>query len=743
MISIPPLLRILLPLAAGIVAGEVCFDVFDAIVPYLWVAVVFLLGVSLWLHRQAKPQMVRWQTPCVGLLVVVLGMIFVVSERRATQDVWPEQAETHRAVVTETPRRLEKAWRTRLRMVDAPYRDREVELVLVDSTRMLKVGQSVVFHTRIRAPRNLGNPGEMDYAAYLRRQGVSGTGMVFASDWDTLAQAFPLTLRERALRVRETWLSQYGQYFGAREMAVLSAITLGNRASLDWETRKLYSQTGASHVLALSGLHLAILYFFYQFLVGRLLMRHATWRWGRWVAPLVGMAWIWGFGFLVGWPTSLVRASLMFTLALAFEIFEHRATSFHRLQLAALIMLLIHPYWLFDLGFQLSCVAVAGILLLQPHFPLPQFLVYIPRKERYELGLSILTPAQERWQNWGRKCYALLGVSFAAQVATAPLVAYHFHLIPWSGILTNLIVLPAVYLILAAAFLFLAIPFAREVLALIISFVLSGMEGGLRLLLDLPFSTTVVHPSWRIVVVAYAGLVAWAWYLKRGDEEYYYYLHPYFRWKALKKVVMAAVVVLAIDFAIVPSSPPSLRVYNMARGTHLHVTLPNHQSILLASDTLQIRKALSRSAANDWARRNLAVSYQPLAWLNEERGCGKLREKVVEETTTKGASTPLNTTDFVGFAPRVVVLGHLRCAVVNEALSFAFPAQPLSVDVLLLGENSTRSLEHTLRYYRPQRLVLSGSLSSYRRRRYHDEAKALGLSAFDVGEEGMFEVVAL
>lgn len=741
MITIPPLLRLLLPLAAGIVAGEVWFYVIAPIVPYLWGMVVLLLAASLWLQRYSRPQTVRWQAHCMWWLVVALGSIFVVSERHTTQYTWSEKAATHRAVVTEVPRRMGKGWRARLRMVDAPYCDKEVELFLVDSTRTLRVGQPVVFHAQLRSLRNLGNPGEIDYATYLRRQGVVGMGVAFSSDWDTLSHTLPLTFRERALQIRESWLEHYDRHFGTHEMAVLSAITLGNRALLDRETRSLYSQTGASHVLALSGLHLAILYYFYQLLVGRLLMRHGFWRWGRRVAPIIGMAWIWSFGFLVGLPTSLVRASLMFTIALAFELWEHRAAGFHRLQLAALVMILLHPYWLFDLGFQLSCVAVAGILLLQPYFPLPKFLVYVPRKERYELGLPFLTPFQERWQSWGRKLYAFLGVSFAAQLATAPLVAYHFHIIPWNGLLASLIVIPAVYLILGGAFLFWAMPFARELFAGFISIVLNGMESSLRLLLHLPFATTTVYPSWRITLLAYVGMVAWAWYLKRGDEEYYFYLHPYFRMKALKKVVIAAVVVVAIDLAIVPSSHPSLRVYNIARGTHLHLTFSDCQSVLLANDTLQVRKALSQSAAKDWAYRDLAVSFQPLGWLSDESGCERLRQRMVSTTAVSVKNTEAHPTVFLAFAPRVVMLGNLRCAVVNERLSFAFPSQPLSVDILLLGEKSIRSLEHTFRFFHPKRLVLSGSLSAYRRRRYGDEAKALGISVFDVSEEGMFEVV--
>ena len=262
-------------------------------------------------------------------------------------------------------------------------------------------------------------------------------------------------------------------------------MTLGDKSALSRELRDTYSVTGASHILALSGLHLGILYM----LLSYLLLSHYRQRlWSQVVLVLS----VWSFAFLVGLPVSVVRSATMISLFALFSVGHRPHLSVNLLCLAALIILLLNPYSLFDVGFQLSFVSVASILLLLPLFAPDPF----PQVES--------TSSPTVFQRLSSVLVSMLAVSLAAQVGVAPLVAYHFGHFSTYFLLTNLIVLPAAYLVLCGTLVMLLLPFiAPAVLWLVgrLNYILTWVA-------QLPLSSiNDLHPSW-VQVVAYYLLVA-------------------------------------------------------------------------------------------------------------------------------------------------------------------------------------------------------------------------------------------
>ena len=200
-------------------------------------------------------------------------------------------------------------------------------------------------------------------------------------------------------------------------------MTLAHREQLDRDTQMRYSQGGASHILALSGLHLSILFGAFTLIFGTMAR-----RWGRRVHTLVlalGLLLMWSFAALVGFPISLVRATLMLTLAQVFAWGNHRPGALHGLVLAMILLLLYAPDWLFDVGFQLSCAAVAGILLFAPIFTVPQWLQPLNKRAAELINRRPTSRRVRCFMAIGRYFYLLFTVSLSAQLATAPLVAYH------------------------------------------------------------------------------------------------------------------------------------------------------------------------------------------------------------------------------------------------------------------------------------------------------------------------------
>lgn len=203
-----------------------------------------------------------------------------------------------------------------------------------------------------------------------------------------------------------------------QDYAVIAAMALGDKSALDSNTKNSYSISGASHILAVSGLHVGIIFQLFIFLLGG--RKYSVYT------IILSLISIWTYVFLIGLPASAVRAAIMlsaYSISLAF----HRTDlPLNTLAAAYIFMLFISPLYLFELSFQLSFLAVASILLFFP-------------------PLYSLLPIRSRFVRWA---WGLLCVSLAAQIGTLPVIVYYFGRISCYSLLTNYIAIPSATLIL-------------------------------------------------------------------------------------------------------------------------------------------------------------------------------------------------------------------------------------------------------------------------------------------------------
>jgi competence protein ComEC len=265
--------------------------------------------------------------------------------------------------------------------------------------------------------------------------------------------------------------------------AVVAAMALGDRSALTKELKETYSKTGASHVLALSGLHLGIIYALLSMLVvGR--------RW-QMITQVATVLSIWAFVFLTGMSASVVRSAVMLTVYALLALGHRQKMSVNTLAFTAIVMLLVTPKALFDVGFQMSFMAVFSILLFVPLF-------YRPFSAEY-----LMTHRAASWL-WG-----MVAVSVAAQIGVAPLIAYYFGRFSCYFLLTNFIVIPAATLILYLALGTLLIPSLGVVLASMVGL----LNTTLLYIATIPGATIEgLHPSVGLTVAIYGVLLA-AYYL--------------------------------------------------------------------------------------------------------------------------------------------------------------------------------------------------------------------------------------
>ena len=396
----------------------------------LFVGLVVILVIALLLWKLPGAQSV-----VIAACFCALGALLVERHRQELAVDWPEGKVVFEAVVLTEP--VEKP-RTMAVDILLTGNGRKLKCYLAkdERSRRLRVGDGLRLCAVIQ-PNREWRSGTFDYRLYLEVHGF--TGVTFAGgDW----QKREVSLRgvSRLQRTRLFFLRQRSRLLERLRMqgladdayAVVAAMTLGDKSALSGTMKDVYSRTGASHVLALSGLHLGIIYTLLSLLVvGR--------RW-RVLSQLLVVLSVWAFVFLVGMSVSVVRAAVMISTYALLSLGHRDKMSVNTLAFTAIIMLMVNPYALFDVGFQLSYLAVFAIL------------VFLPLSDRLVSHEFLMSHGLLRWL-WGMSC-----VSCAAQIGVAPLIAYHFGRFSTFFLLTNFVVVPATMLILYLSLATLMLP---------------------------------------------------------------------------------------------------------------------------------------------------------------------------------------------------------------------------------------------------------------------------------------------
>lgn len=487
------IVRLLLPLVLGIVMAD---HFYEPLHPYslqlLGGAFVLCLIAFVLRHRCHE-----WIFTClIGTATSLVGATLLINDRNTTeQTTWSDQPQTYTLTQLTHIKSTPKTFR-----IQGYIREREVVLTLHrDSLSQRPVaGSSLWVHTTISHPNEMQPTTDFDYGGFLKRQGIAGVGFCSLGNWIVCTEpSHDSSLRSYFLRWRDQALSRLSEHFPEATFSLLSTMTLGEKSHISKATLQLFSDTGASHILALSGLHLSILYGFVvmllsQWLRGRLRLHRAC---SLGLLPL-----IWLFVGIAGAPPSLVRSATMLSLLEVCRIYEHERSSLNHLCIAALVILLCAPQSLFQVSFQLSFAAVAGIIGFHPLI-----------KQRFELPFEPTTISETIRSKVRNYLRDLLYVSLAAQVATCLIIGYYFHSFPVYGLLVNLIVVPLATLILPLSLLFFILPFAAPVLSPALQFLVGMLTETLGFFSHLPQAVlnwepsvlTVVSGSIALFIVAY------------------------------------------------------------------------------------------------------------------------------------------------------------------------------------------------------------------------------------------------
>ena len=432
-----PLLRLAVCLMAGIVIG----DHFVVGWPLLLICVVMVVtALLLWKHEHL-------QSIAIAVCFVVLGWLLMEHQKTSLQIVWPEGEVNYEAVVLSEPVEKPKTMAVDVLLTESG-RKLKCYLYKDNRSRGLRIGDGLQIQSRIESNSDW-RKGSFDYRRYLEIHGF--TGRTFVASWKWQKTRVSLLKLSRLERMRLTFLKYRSRLLekistngtDADAYAVVAAMALGDKSALTQELKDVYSVTGASHVLALSGLHLGIIYTLLSLFVFR----------RRWqvLSQMVIILSVWAFVFLVGMSTSVVRSAVMLSIYALLSLGHRDRMSVNTLAFTAIVMLMVSPMSLFDVGFQMSYMAVLSILL------------FVPLLESVFTAEYLMSHRVVRWL-WG-----MVAVSLSAQIGTAPLIAYYFGRFSCYFLLTNFIVIPAAMLILYLSLVVLVVPSLANLLYSIVA----------------------------------------------------------------------------------------------------------------------------------------------------------------------------------------------------------------------------------------------------------------------------------
>ncbi|WP_170254651.1 ComEC/Rec2 family competence protein [Phaeodactylibacter luteus] len=299
------------------------------------------------------------------------------------------------------------------------------------ASRGLRPGDLLLFQTELRRPNPPANPDQFDYRAYLEGQGIYHQAFIGEGQWLWLGHQ--KTLLTLTAQWQDMALSTLRHHLPTpNEMAVGAALILGHKAALTDEVKNAYADTGAMHVLAVSGLHVGLVQLLLFFLLKRIPLSGRKWEITRTGLVIAG---IWAFALITGASPSVLRAATMFSFLAVGQASRRSSSVYNTLAASAFVLLCANPNLISQVGFQLSYLAVLGIVYFQPRI--------------YRLWLIKNRAGDYLWQ--------LTAVALAAQLGTLPLSLYYFHQFPVYFILSGIIVVIAAGFILGGGLLLLLV----------------------------------------------------------------------------------------------------------------------------------------------------------------------------------------------------------------------------------------------------------------------------------------------
>lgn len=566
-----PFLRFVLALIAGILVS-----IYFPQQEFNLLAFIIALGAYIALFLTQKLKFKHQLKPVLGVVSVIVLFLFghILTQQKLEKNksdhlyTISQKGKINGFVgsISEPVKKTEKSLKTVVSVervkVDSNWVEASGKILCYfgkDSTVNLKYADRVIVGSFFNETENPKNPAEFDYKQYLAYHNIHHRGYVKKGSYKVTSESelsftkspnFFIYYAQKARAILENRLMKH--FKNKREYGIAQALILGVKDDLENEVVKAYSGVGAMHVLAVSGLHVGLVYQVFLLLFGWL--GRKGWTTGKYIQAVLLLTAIWAYAFVTGLSPSVMRAATMFTFITIAKATGKHTNIYNTLSVSAFLLLCLNPFMIVEVGFQLSYFAVLGIVYIQPKLA------------------RLFT-----FNNWlGRNVWEITCVSIAAQIGTFPLGLLYFHQFPTYFFISNLVVIPAAVIILYWGIVILVLSWV-DVVAETLTFLLENVIWGVN---EIIFALNKL-PHALLSGIDISIMESWLIYITL------FFLLLFFYTKKLKLYLLSLVLVITIsafqfEEFIIESQKKEMIFYSV--NGHLALGLRDGENMTFISD---------------------------------------------------------------------------------------------------------------------------------------------------------------
>jgi len=553
----------------------------------------------------------------------------------------------------------------------------------------LEYGDEVVIKAGISEVAAPKNPAEFNYRKYLENKSVYHQAYIKSGSIGILAHhkgnpliAAALKLQKKLLKILKDENIQGSEY------AVVSAMLLGSRDKIDAELISAYAGSGAVHILSVSGLHVGLIFVMLNSVLLFMDKNSLT----KILKIIILLGFIWFYAAITGFSAAVLRSTAMFSFIVVGQGYNRKINGFNMLAASLFFLLIINPYLLTDVGFQLSYLAVGGIIGIYPG-------IY-----------KLLKPSNKIID----KIWSLVSVSLAAQLITAPLAMFYFHQFPNLFLITNLIIIPLttiiIYTGLGFYFIFY-IPFLAGWVAKLLAFMVYALNEIVRFIEHLPFAVTHgICINFTEMLLIFAVVFSSVAFFELRKK-------IFFLTGLSISVILAFLLVLDTCKHL-----KNRKIIIYAVNNHTAIDFIDRRKNYFFADSALIadKKKIGFHIQNNWL--HLGIKENQL--ISDRDNGFKLSKDNI--------SGPLFIQDnyIQFFDKRLVVINNINFNIKTT--------EKLKVDYIILSGNVKTTVRELANSYVFEQLIIDSSNSLWQIKKWMEECRDLSIKAYSVKESGAF-----
>ena len=697
-----PIVRLIIPFITGII-----FQIqFSLVLQYCFqiiIALSFLYLILIKIKKLNRSYNIRWIFGIVICLILFfIGVEVVILQNKKLLKANANEKGLVIATVIKQPEEKPKSIKLIVEVNSIKDKSQWVNtsgkaivyLQKDSSSNKIKFGNKLMFNSILSDIKNSGNPDEFDYRKYLAFHLISRQTYIKSKNWKILSEDKGNKIFLYSAKLRNYLLSIYKKNnITDKEFSVLSALTLGYKNKLDEQTKKSYSSSGAMHILAVSGLHVGIIYFIISHLLTFLNKKTIT----HIIKTILIIIILWTYALLTGLSASVMRSTTMFMFVAISGPMKRYTNIYNTIAASALLLLCINPFYIYDVGFQLSYLAVTGIVFF------------------YNKIYSIF----EIHNFFIDKIWSLTSVSIAAQLSTFPIALFYFHIFPNYFLLTNMIVIPfATLLIYLAILLFVFSPFnsIALIIAKILSFSVKTLNYSVSFIEQLPYSTTnnIYIDDYQTILLYLIIILTTSFFIIRKS-------------KYLQLALVSVIVFLSINIyhTYNLNKQKKFIVYNI-RNVSAYNFIKGKKNIFITNiDENSYKKKIKNQIVNNWLK--LGLKNERLFNINNSN-------------IDKNKFEHINKNDFFYKHKFINFMGKRFLIVNNDIYKNNKLNKKIRIDYLILSNNVNFSIYDIITKFDVKQIILDSSNSLWKNKIWKKDCNLYNINCHSVSDLGAYQV---